>query len=384
MAKKKATASTLSAMICKQTEEFFSDRPVEGISLYYGDAIPEKKLANAREAYARYSAPECPLVLYDRTVFGSGKKGILLTDKRLFSDKVNYRLETINSVACDEGVLLSQVTVNGEHFCEMLRADAKILLELFGLLFPVPSAMKKTIKNKKKKAATKSARKPKKKSPPVKKGNDQGRTSAHLVENFEKYAKFTKRRKWKDICKLNNVNIDSFGAKKELSALPDHLEDDEVVFAVVAGLMTQTQTSSAFDWGLNTWLVVLTNERFLFLDCAMLTSSVDTQSIRHDRVQAVSVSQGLLLGKIMIDLGSRMVVVDNCEKTAVRAVGDLANKWLRELEKKSKEAAAGSNTAAVVDQSPLEQIEKLATLHSAGILTEDEFVEAKRKILDKM
>lgn len=64
----------------------------------------------------------------------------------------------------------------------------------------------------------------------------------------------------------------------------------------------------------NTWLVVLTNERFFFLDAAMLTNSVDTQSIRLNRVQAVSASQGLVLGKVMIVLGSRLVTIYNCMK----------------------------------------------------------------------
>lgn len=156
------------------------------------------------------------------------------------------------------------------------------------------------------------------------------------MNNYDKYAEYTKTGSWGEICRLNNVEFDSFGTRKELKALPEYLEPDEVVFALTSGVMNQSETSNSFDFGANTWLVVLTSDRFLFLDAAMLTKSVDTQSIRHDHVQAVSASQGLMLGKIMVDLGSRMLVIDNCQKATVKVLANIANKWLKELSEKRK------------------------------------------------
>lgn len=199
------------------------------------------------------------------------------------------------------------------------------------------------------------------------------------MNNIEKYAEYTKARNWEAICKLNNVGLDSFGTKKELSVLASHLEDDEIVFALTSGIMKQTETSNSFDFGTNTWLVALTSERFLFLDCAMMTSSVDTQSIRHDKVQAVSSSQGWVLGKITVDLGSRILVIDNCQKATVAVIADLANKWLKELQKQKSTAAPISTSA--VEESPLDKLEKLAKLLAMGALTDDEFRTAKAKIL---
>ena len=199
------------------------------------------------------------------------------------------------------------------------------------------------------------------------------------MNNIEKYSEYTKARNWEAICKLNNVGLDSFGTKKELNVLANYLEEDEIVFALTSGIMVQTETSNSFDFGANTWLVALTSERFLFLDCALMTSSVDTQSIRHDKVQAVSSSQGWVLGKIMIDLGSRMLVIDNCQKATVSVIADLANKWLKELQKqKSTVTSSGSGT---VEESPLDKLEKLAKLLAMGALTDEEFKAAKAKIL---
>ena len=152
------------------------------------------------------------------------------------------------------------------------------------------------------------------------------------MENYNRYKIATEKADWRAICEINGVNYDRFGTEKEFAALQKYLESGEIVFALASGLMKQTVTSNAFDFGANTWLVVLTSERFLFLDAALLTSSVDTQSIRLKNVQAISASQGFLLGKISIDLGSRLVVVDNCEKEAVKVMAELANRWIKELE----------------------------------------------------
>jgi len=198
------------------------------------------------------------------------------------------------------------------------------------------------------------------------------------MDNFDKYTEYTKAHNWEAICNLNNVKIDSFGTKKELKVLPNFLEPDETVFALTSGVMEQSETSNAFDFGTNTWLVVLTSDRFLFLDSAMLTSSVDSQSIRHDRVQAVSASQGFILGKIMVDLGSRILVIDNCQKATVSVIADLANKWLKELGNKTN---AHLKQQAVSVASAFDKLERLEKLHSIEALSNEEFKAAKIKLL---
>lgn len=199
------------------------------------------------------------------------------------------------------------------------------------------------------------------------------------MENFDKYAEYTQSENWDEICRLNGVELDSFGTKKELRVLSEYLEEDEVVFALTSGIMEQSETSNALDFGNNTWLVVLTSDRFLFLDHAMLTRSVDTQSIRHDHVQAVSASQGFMFGKIMIDLGSRMLVIDNAHKSTVKVIASLANKWLKELADKKSQV---NNSVSSISQTPLlDKLERLDKLYSLGALTDEEFQDAKQRLL---
>jgi len=202
-----------------------------------------------------------------------------------------------------------------------------------------------------------------------------------IMDNYEKYREFTISRNWEGICSINGVELDSFGTKKELGVLPTYLEEGEVVFALTSGIVSQTKTSNATDFGPNTWLVTLTNERFLFLDCAMLSSSVDIQSARHEYIQAVSASQGWMYGKISVDLGNRMIVIDNCKKETVNIMAKLANQWVRELKEKKAQA---QQQPVQVTESSLDKLEKLANLLSIGALTQEEFNSAKAKILESL
>lgn len=203
-------------------------------------------------------------------------------------------------------------------------------------------------------------------------------TDFYGFPNYRRYANYTKKENWKAICDINHVMLNRFGIKKELKVLPNYLEDDEVVFALTSGIMKQTHTSNKSDLGCNSWLVVLTSERFLFLDHAFWTKSVDTQSIRHDHVQAVSASQGWLFGKVVVDIGARTVVIDNCIKETVKTIANLCNKWIA-VSQKNRETVPACDTnksASFVDE-----MKNLVDLHSAGVLTDEEFALAKTKLL---
>ena len=150
--------------------------------------------------------------------------------------------------------------------------------------------------------------------------------------------------------------------------------------------MKKTETSNYSDFFGNTWLVVLTNERFLFVDHAKLTSAVDTQSIRLDNVQAVSSSQGYSLGKIMVDLGSRIVYVDNCKKSSVEAMAILANQLLRDksLQKNKQPGEKDESNKEPNGQDIVSQLDRLGDLYNKGLLTEEEFKSMKAKIIQKI
>jgi len=143
--------------------------------------------------------------------------------------------------------------------------------------------------------------------------------------------------------------------------------------------MSNTGDSNNTDFGISTWLVVLTDRRFLFLDAALLTSSIDVHSILHKNVQAVRVAQGFVLGKINIDTGGRSTLIDNCEKKTVKVIGDLANEWLQVLEE--RKSTPQESTAAAPVESELDKLKKLGELKALGLVSEQEFNDAKAKVL---
>ena len=197
------------------------------------------------------------------------------------------------------------------------------------------------------------------------------------MNNIEKCKKLTQERDWAGLFELNGLEIDSFGTKKELSVLGDYLQKDEVVFALVSGMISQSETSTDFGFGAKNWISALTSERILCLDYAMLSSSINTQSFRLNQIQSVSASQGWFFGKITVDIGAGLIVIDNCEKPHVKVFTELANQLIRQ--KEEDETLLSGTSVSIADE-----ISKLNDLHIKGVLTADEFAKAKEKLIAKL
>ena len=197
------------------------------------------------------------------------------------------------------------------------------------------------------------------------------------MENHDKYQKLTQKRDWEGIYKLNNLEFKVFGNKRALNALGDYLEPNETVYALVSGMSFESVTSAVTDIGPSKWLTVLTDERILFLDHALIRKSIDTQTIRINHVQAVAASQGFFFGKIAIDIGNRSIVNSLCVKTHVKTYAAIANKLIREKEGEQIENKPKHTSIA-------DEIAKIAQLNKKGILTKAEFSKAKQKLISKL
>ena len=83
------------------------------------------------------------------------------------------------------------------------------------------------------------------------------------MENLEKHAELTRKEDWKAICELNNLRLNSFGTTKEVKVLTNHLEAEEVAFALTSVSVKHSDSSNPSDFGSDTWLAVLPDHRFL-------------------------------------------------------------------------------------------------------------------------
>ncbi|SPK73068.1 conserved protein of unknown function [Cupriavidus taiwanensis] len=163
------------------------------------------------------------------------------------------------------------------------------------------------------------------------------------------------------------IGDDQFFTKKELNHLPEILMDGEQVLAFTSGLMDA-----------NTWLIVLTDHRVLFLDKGLIYG-LKQVSINLDKINAVSGSTGLMFGEIRIQDGASERVIKNVWKKTVVAFTNKVRDALQAYRKAGSVPTAAPAVPAADDV--VSKLERLAALKERGILTDAEFAEQKAKLL---
>lgn len=165
------------------------------------------------------------------------------------------------------------------------------------------------------------------------------------------------------ISKLKNV--DTFGTRKEINYLPEILREGEVIRALTSGLYEG-----------NTWLIVCTNDRIIFLDKGFIYGLKQIE-IPLDKVNSIECKLGLILADIVVWNGASKVVVENIFKNSAKEFSTNVNDTLYEFKEKDRRPQV-----IVQNQTDVAgQLLKLADLKEKGILTEDEFSEQKKKLL---
>ena len=158
---------------------------------------------------------------------------------------------------------------------------------------------------------------------------------------------------------------DDWGTRKEISELPNILTVDEHIKAMTSGVTEG-----------NTWLIVCTNRRVLMLDKGMLYG-LKLIDIPLDRINSISHSKGLLLGKISITDGATTRTIENIANTTVSFFADTVNKEI-EIFKQSKNTPVAQvvNNVSVADE-----LIKFKQLLDMGVLTQEEFDMKKKELL---
>jgi flagellar motility protein MotE (MotC chaperone) len=178
--------------------------------------------------------------------------------------------------------------------------------------------------------------------------------------NFKTASKEDRKKECDRIAKEIGDSI--FFTRKELEYLPEILSDNEPVLSFTSGFMDS-----------KTWLIALTDRRIIFLDKSMFVG-LSQAVIDLDKVNSVSFSSGLLLAKIVVTDGAVQRMIDNVQKKAAQVFTNKVQQAI-EASKTGKSQAQGQTL------SPIEQLEKMATLLEKGILTKEEFEAQKKKLL---
>lgn len=154
---------------------------------------------------------------------------------------------------------------------------------------------------------------------------------------------------------------DRFFTKKELDYLPEVMQDGETIHAFSSGMLNN-----------NTWLIVLTDRRIIFLDKGMLFG-LRQESVPLNRINAISGSTGLFFGTIVITDGAKDRKITAVWKKTVRIFIDRCQQAIDALDENRQTKIVGDDICT--------RLERLAQLKEKEIITCEEFEREKAKIL---
>lgn len=154
-----------------------------------------------------------------------------------------------------------------------------------------------------------------------------------------------------------------FWTRKEIRALPEILAEGEVIKGLTSGMING-----------NTWLVVCTDTRLVFLNCGMVLGVQQIQ-MPLDRIQSIDHQFTILFGSLKVYDGVSYTTIGLILKSAILPFVKATQQAMHEFRQKLYGAKiTPSNDVA-------SQLEKLADLKERGHLTEEEFQAQKHKLL---
>lgn len=148
--------------------------------------------------------------------------------------------------------------------------------------------------------------------------------------------------------------------KKEVKELPRIINDDEIITYATSGVYEG-----------NTWLVVSTNKRIIFLDKGMFFG-VKQVEVPLSKVNSIKYTKGLFFGEIEIWDGASMIKVEKVLKKTLIPFVNAVNDSIEQSEKLHKPL----NQSSVADE-----LIKFKKLLDEGVVTQEEFNKKKRELL---
>lgn len=172
--------------------------------------------------------------------------------------------------------------------------------------------------------------------------------------------------------------MESFGfkpnmTKPEIKELPTLLHPEEKLLGLIEGQLKRIHNRDINGYG----LVIATNKRIIFFRKSII-GTVTKEETPINRVSSASFRKGLLSSSIAITTSNNESVVDHCDKTSGKKFIDIVQNLISDLDSKSSQQNVPQ---ANQPENNLAQIEKLYDLKQKGILTEEEFLSQKSKLL---
>lgn len=156
-----------------------------------------------------------------------------------------------------------------------------------------------------------------------------------------------------------------YWGRREISELESILISDEKLFALTQGTYNN-----------GNGILVGTNKRLIFIDKGLIFG-LKIEDFGLDKITSIQYESGLLLASIKILASGNIAKIENVDKAEAKDFCEKARIKLSEIKNSEPIQIIQNNQIDVADQ-----LLKLSKLKEQGILTEDEFLQQKNKLLN--
>lgn len=160
------------------------------------------------------------------------------------------------------------------------------------------------------------------------------------------------------------------GAGREIKKLEGYLWEGETVERLTAG-----------QYGKGQGLVALTDRRLMFVQDGIMSKS--SEDFPLDKMSSISWQSGVLMGSMVVYASGNKAEITNVQKDDGKEIVDLVRARLS-APKEQPQIVVQAAPVATAAPDAMDQLRKLADLHAAGVLTDDEFAAKKADLLDRM
>lgn len=175
--------------------------------------------------------------------------------------------------------------------------------------------------------------------------------------------------------KLDAINFKPLQCKKMLLDIPDLIFDDEEFLWIVEGFLKHIHNRPVKNS--MPGLMVVTSKRVFFYRKSLI-GTISREDLPISNIASASFRKGLLMGSIIISTSNDMAEVDNIGKI----YGEPTVNIIMEAHKKSLQAPQSPTiTPTTPADNKFEMLEKLHELKTKGILTDEEYLKEKTRLL---
>lgn len=176
---------------------------------------------------------------------------------------------------------------------------------------------------------------------------------------------------------INDVSADKQSAKqKEVKELPHILRENEQIKNAATGILESSYC-----------LLVVTDQRVILVDKGLLYG-LKVHEIGYDKLSSIEYETGIIFGKLIFATAGSVMNVEKIGKQYITSLYEsIHSAWEAYKQKQSTATTtpsaepASTSSSALSAEDLISQLERLANLKKANMLTDEEFKAAKAKLL---